>query len=62
MKKYIWKNKWRYLIGGTCLVGSTIVDILIPFITLSMVDDVIVGRDMAIFKRDILLYIAAGFT
>ncbi len=62
MKKYIWKNKWRYLIGGTCLIGSTLVDILIPFITLSMVDDVIVGRDMAIFKRDILLYIAAGFT
>ncbi len=62
MKKYIWKNKWRYLIGGTCLIGSTVVDILIPFITLSMVDDVIVGRDMAIFKRDIMLYIAAGFT
>lgn len=62
MKKYIWKNKWRYLIGGTCLIGSTLVDILIPFITLSMVDDVIVGRDMAIFRRDILLYIAAGFT
>ncbi len=62
MKKYIFKNKWRYLIGGTCLIGSTLVDILVPFITLSMVDDVIVGRDMEIFKRDILLYIAAGFT
>ena len=60
MKKYLWKNKWRYLIGGLSLLGSTIVDISIPFITLSMVDDVIVGRDMEIFKRDILLYIAAG--
>ncbi len=60
MKKYIWRNKWRYLIGGLSLLGSTIVDISIPFITLSMVDDVIVGRDMNIFKRDILLYIAAG--
>ncbi len=60
MKKYLWKNKWRYLIGGLSLLGSTVVDISIPFITLSMVDDVIVGRDMQIFKRDILLYIAAG--
>ena len=60
MKKYLWKNRWRYLIGGLSLLGSTIVDISIPFITLSMVDDVIVGRDMEIFKRDILLYIAAG--
>ena len=39
---------------------STLVDILVPFITLSMVDDVIVGRNMDIFRRDILLYIAAG--
>ena len=39
---------------------STLVDILVPFITLSMVDDVIVGRNMDIFRRDILLYVAAG--
>ncbi|MBP3274598.1 MAG: ABC transporter ATP-binding protein [Butyrivibrio sp.] len=60
MKKYIIGNWWRYLIGGICLVCSTLVDILVPFITLSMVDDVIVGRNMDIFRRDILLYIAAG--
>jgi ATP-binding cassette subfamily B protein len=60
MKKYIIRNWWRYTIGGICLVCSTLVDILVPFITLSMVDDVIVGRNMDIFRRDILLYIAAG--
>ena len=60
MKKYIFRNWWRYLIGGICLVCSTLVDILVPFITLSMVDDVIVGRNMDIFRRDILLYVAAG--
>ena len=60
LKKYIIGNWWRYLIGGICLVCSTLVDILVPFITLSMVDDVIVGRNMDIFRRDILLYIAAG--
>ena len=60
MKKYIFRNWWRYLIGGICLVLSTLVDILVPFITLSMVDDVIVGRNMDIFRRDILLYVVAG--
>ncbi len=60
MKKYIIRNWWRYLIGGICLVCSTAIDILVPFITLSMVDDVIVGRNMDIFRRDILLYVAAG--
>ena len=60
MKKYIIKNWWRYLIGGICLICSTAIDVLLPFVTLSMVDDVIVGRDMAIFKRDIILFIAAG--
>ncbi|SFP98112.1 ATP-binding cassette, subfamily B [Butyrivibrio proteoclasticus] len=60
MKKYILRNWWRYTLGGICLVCSTLVDILVPFITLSMVDDVIVGRNMDIFRRDILLYVAAG--
>jgi ATP-binding cassette subfamily B protein len=60
MKKYIKRNWWRYTIGGICLVCSTAVDILVPFITLSMVDDVIVGGNMEIFKRDILLFVAAG--
>ena len=60
MKKYILRNWWRYGIGGICLICSTAIDILVPFITLSMVDDVIVRRNMDIFKRDILLYVAAG--
>ncbi len=62
MKKYIVRNWWRYTIGGICLVLSTLVDILVPFITLSMVDDVIVGRNMDIFRRDIFLYVAAGLS
>ncbi len=60
MKKYIIRNWWRYTIGGICLICSTAIDILVPFITLSMVDDVIVGRNMDIFRRDIMLYVAAG--
>ncbi len=60
MKKYLVKNWWRYLIGGISLIASTAIDILVPFITLSMVDDVIVGGNMALFKRDVLLFAAAG--
>ena len=60
MKKYLVKNWWRYLIGGISLICSTAIDILVPFITLSMVDDVIVGGNMALFKRDVLLFAAAG--
>ena len=60
MKKYIVKNWWRYTIGGISLICSTAIDVLLPFVTLSMVDDVIVGRNMEIFRRDILLFVAAG--
>ena len=60
MKKYLIRNWWRYLIGGISLLMSVGIDLLIPMITLSMVDDVIIGRDMTIFKRDIILFIAAG--
>jgi ATP-binding cassette subfamily B protein len=60
MKKYLKRNWWRYSVGGISLLMSVGIDLLIPMITLSMVDDVIIGRDMEIFKRDILLFIAAG--
>lgn len=60
MKKYLVKNWWRYTIGGIALICSTAIDVLLPFVTLSMVDDVIVGKNMDIFRRDIFLFVAAG--
>jgi len=60
LKKYLLKNWWRYLIGGINLLGSTAIDILVPFITMSIVDDVIIGRDMMIFKRDMILLASAA--
>jgi ATP-binding cassette subfamily B protein len=60
MKKYLVKNWWRYLIGGISLICSTAIDVMLPLVTLSMVDDVIVGRNMDIFRRDIILFVAAG--
>ena len=46
MKKYLIRNWWRYTLGGISLICSTAIDVLLPFVTLSMVDDVIVGRNM----------------
>ncbi len=60
MKKYLKRNWWRYSVGGISLLMSVGIDLMIPMITLSMVDDVIIGRNMEIFKRDILLFVAAG--
>lgn len=46
MKKYLLKNWWRYLIGGLSLIGSTGLDVLVPIITMKIIDEVIVGRNM----------------
>ena len=46
MKKYLLKNWWRYLLGGTFLLVSTALDIWFPLVTMSIVDDVIIGKDM----------------
>lgn len=48
------------MLGGISLVASVLIDILVPMVTLSMVDDVIIGGDMEIFKRNVILYIAAA--
>ena len=44
--KYIKKTLWRYAVGGTALLLSVLFDIWYPMITLSIVDDVIVGGNM----------------
>jgi len=50
MSKFVLQNWWRYLIGGLSLIGSTVVDILVPLITMQIVDEVIVGRNMDMLK------------
>ena len=44
--RYAGSNWWRYLIGLTSLVMSVLFDIWFPLITMSIVDDVIIGGDM----------------
>lgn len=60
MKKYVLKNWWRYLIGGSALLISISLDILFPIITMSIVDDVIVGRNMEVLKTDLIIILLIG--
>lgn len=63
MKKissYIWQFKWRYLLAVTALFIAVSLDMLSPRITKIMVDEVIVGGNLSIFKWLILGYLGIG--
>lgn len=61
MKKYLLKNLPRYIVGGIALLASTALDIWFPLITMSIVDDVIVGHDMEMLKTDLICILIVGF-
>lgn len=59
MKKlsaYIWQFKWRYLLAITALFIAVTLDMFAPRLTRLMVDEVIVGGNLSLFK-----WIIAGF-
>lgn len=60
MKKYIVHNLPRYIVGGLSLLASTAFDIWFPLITMSLVDDVIVGRNMNMLKIDLICILICG--
>ena len=59
--RYAGSNWWRYLIGLTSLVMSVLFDIWFPLITMSIVDDVIIGGDMHMLKIDLICILINGF-
>ena len=59
--RYAGSNWWRYLIGLTSLVMSVLLDIWFPLITMSIVDDVIIGGDMHMLKIDLICILINGF-
>ena len=61
LRKYILKNLPRYIVGYLALLASTALDIWFPIITMSIVDDVIVGHNMEIFKWDLICILIVGF-
>ncbi|MCM1039314.1 MAG: ABC transporter ATP-binding protein/permease [Ruminococcus sp.] len=63
MKKistYIWENKVPYLLAVAAIFIAVTLDMLSPRLTKSVVDDVIVGGDMARLKYLLLGFLAIG--
>ena len=61
LSKYIITNLPRYIVGILALLASTAFDIWFPIITMSIVDDVIVGHNMDILKVDLIYILIVGF-
>lgn len=59
--RYALKNWWRYLLGGTALLGSVMFDIWFPLITMSIIDDVIIGGDLNALKLNLIFILINGF-
>ena len=63
MKKitsYIWQFRWRYLLAVVALLIAVSLDMLSPRLTRIMVDEVIVGKNIDLFKWLILGYLGIG--
>lgn len=61
MKQYVFRNWWRYVIGAICLLISTALDIWFPLITMSIVDDVIVGGNLEMLWPNLIFILICGF-
>lgn len=60
MRKYILHNTPRYVVGGMALLASTALDVWFPMITMSLVDDVIIGHNMGMLKIDLIFLVLIG--
>ena len=60
IRSYIWQYKWRYLIAILALFRAVSLDMVAPRLTRIMVDDVIVGGNMGVFKWLLLGFIGVG--
>ncbi len=60
IKKYVIHNLPRYIIGGISLIASIGFDIWFPLITMSIVDDVIIGKNMDMLKTDLICILICG--
>lgn len=59
--KYVAMNWWRYIIGMITLLVSVGLDIWAPMITMSIVDDVIIGGNMDLLWDNLLCILIIGF-
>ena len=48
LSTYIWEYKWAYLFAIVSLIISVSLDMLAPMLTMHIIDDVILGGELAI--------------
>ena len=58
---YVVQNWWRYVIAISSLIMSVLFDVWFPLVTMSIVDDVIIGGNMAMLKTDLIYILIIGF-
>ena len=51
LSTYIWEYKWHYLFAIIALIISVSLDMLSPMLTMHIIDDVIVGRELTLLPR-----------
>lgn len=60
VSRYIWEMRGRYLFATFALITATVLDLLSPKLTNAIVDDVIVGGNMALLKWILLGFLGIG--
>lgn len=61
MRKFIVKSTPRYVVGMIFLFVSTALDIWFPLITMSIIDDVIIGRQIEKLMPNLICILIVGF-
>ena len=61
LARYAGRTWWRYAIASVCMFISVILDVWFPLITMSIVDDVVIGGNMVILKKDLICILIVGF-
>lgn len=61
LSSYIWKHKWGFLTGVIALLFSVTFDMIYPYITKHLVDDVILGGDTSLLRVLLTALLLLGF-
>ena len=61
LSSYIWEHKWGFLTGVIALLFSVTFDMIYPYITKHLVDDVILGGDTSLLRVLLTALLLLGF-
>lgn len=58
--RYAAQNWWRYAVAMAALVVSVALDVWFPLVTMSIVDDVLIGGNLAMLQKNLIFILAIG--